>query len=602
MADRKTPGVYIVEENAFPNSVVEVATAVPAFIGVTEKAARGNQDLTGIPTRISSMAEFETLFGEAPPSKLTYASPVAPSKSFKLEIVAKTHYRFYASMRIFFDNGGGPCWVISVGNYDAVTAKGGMNSLSIDDICNTPLDELLKQAEPTMIVIPDAVMLPRDIWVNVSQQVVKHCVATQSRVAILDVYNGDQKRDYSDTDDVISGSKGFRGRITLDPDARRYAVAYYPWLNASVVDSTKIDFNFLLDDDSKNALIADLKADTKAAYPNPSPADTKKIAALSDIIDKILPNAEVSTAKADAAAKAKVAALAATPDASADDKTKAAADAAAAKTAVDNARAAAVKKAQDDAKTANPKLTDTELAQAGTDAGTKFDADTSPAGIKAADADTHATLNNLSTLYKSVMAGILEKLNLMPPAAAMAGVYTRIDNTRGVFKAPANVGINSVVGPVLDITDADQEDLNVPTNGMAINAIRNFNGRGMLIWGARTLDGNSQDWRYINVRRTMIMLEQSIKLAAQAYVFEPNNAQTWVMVKSMLTSFLTDRWKEGALVGSKVEDAFSVDVGLGSTMTGDDILNGYMRVMVKVAVVRPAEFIVITFQQQMQKS
>ena len=261
-----------------------------------------------------------------------------------------------------------------------------------------------------------------------------------------------------------------------------------------------------------------------------------------------------------------------------------------------------MKKAQDDAKTANPKLTDTELAQVGTVAGTKFDVDTSPAGIKAADADTHATLNNLSQLYKSVMAGILEKLNLMPPAAAMAGVYTRIDNTRGVFKAPANVGINSVVGPVLDITDADQEDLNVPTNGMAINAIRNFNGRGMLIWGARTLDGNSQDWRYINVRRTMIMLEQSIKLAAQAYVFEPNNSQTWVMVKSMLTSFLTDRWKEGALVGSKVEDAFSVDVGLGSTMTGDDILNGYMRVMVKVAVVRPAEFIVITFQQQMQKS
>ena len=306
MADQETPGVYS-QENAFPNSVVEVATAVPAFIGVTEKAARGNQDLTGIPTRISSMAEFKTLFGEPPPSKLTYASPVAPSKSFKLEIVAKTHYRFYSSMQIFFDNGGGPCWVISVGTYDALTAKGGMESLSIDDICNKPLDELLKQAEPTMIVVPDAVMLPKDTWVNVSQQVVKHCVATQSRVAILDVYNGDQKRDYSDADDVISGSNGFRGRVTLDPDARRYAVAYYPWLNASVVDSTKIDFNFLLDDDSKKALIADLKADTKAAYPNPSPADTKKIAALSDIIDKILPNAAVSTAKADAAAKAKVA-------------------------------------------------------------------------------------------------------------------------------------------------------------------------------------------------------------------------------------------------------------------------------------------------------
>lgn len=530
MADRKTPGVYIVEENAFPNSVVEVATAVPAFIGVTEKAARDNQDLTGIPTRISSMAEFKTLFGGPPPSKLKYASPVAPSTSFTLTVDATTHYRFYSSMQIFFDNGGGPCWVTSVATYAGL--KGGMSAIPFDTICTNPLQELLKQQEPTMIVVPDAVMLALDDWVKLSQQVVAQCVATQSRVAILDVYNGDQKRTYDATADVISGSNGFRNKITLDPDARRYVAAYYPWLNSSVVDSSTVDYSFITDD-SKAALVKDLKADAASVFPNPS--DAAKLTALSAIIDKIAaPAPAAPAAGADAAA---VAAAAAATAAAANDRTS-----------------------------------------------------------------THLALNNLSPLYKQVMAGILEKLNLMPPAAAMAGVYTRIDDTRGVFKAPANVGINSVVGPVVDITDADQEDLNVPIDGMAINAIRNFNGRGMLIWGARTLDGNSQDWRYINVRRTMIMLEQSIKLAAQAYVFEPNNAQTWVMVKSMLTSFLTDRWKEGALVGSKPEDAFSVDVGLGSTMTGNDILNGYMLVMVKVAVVRPAEFIVITFQQLMQKS
>jgi phage tail sheath protein FI len=171
-----------------------------------------------------------------------------------------------------------------------------------------------------------------------------------------------------------------------------------------------------------------------------------------------------------------------------------------------------------------------------------------------------------------------------------------------VQKAPANTGIASVVGPVVDINHDEQEDLNVPLNGMAVNAIRTMPGKGMLIWGARTLDGNSQDWRYVNVRRTMIMLEQSIKTAAEAYVFEPNNALTWSTVKSMIENFLTNQWKAGVLMGSKPEDAFSVDVGLGSTMTGNDVLDGYMRVSVKVCVVRPAEFIVITFQQLMPTS
>ena len=94
-----------------------------------------------------------------------------------------------------------------------------------------------------------------------------------------------------------------------------------------------------------------------------------------------------------------------------------------------------------------------------------------------------------------------------------------VDNSRGVWKAPANVSLNGVVSPAVNISHDDQEDLNVTTQGKSINAIRSFIGEGVLVWGARTLDGNSLDWRYINVRRTMIMLEQSIKLATKAYVF-----------------------------------------------------------------------------------
>jgi phage tail sheath protein FI len=217
-------------------------------------------------------------------------------------------------------------------------------------------------------------------------------------------------------------------------------------------------------------------------------------------------------------------------------------------------------------------------------------------------AQVHNSLMQVSPRYKKLMGGIRKLLNLQPPSAAMAGVYTRVDNFQGVFKAPANTGIMSVLSPCLEISHEEQEDLNAPLNGKAVNAIRSFVGQGVLIWGARTLDGNSQDWRYINVRRTIIMLEQSIKNAARAYVFQANNSSTWVTMRSMISNFLVNQWKAGALVGATPEEAFSVDVGLGSTMTADDILNGFMRITVKVALVRPAEFIVITFQQKMQTS
>ncbi len=100
----------------------------------------------------------------------------------------------------------------------------------------------------------------------------------------------------------------------------------------------------------------------------------------------------------------------------------------------------------------------------------------------------------------------------------------------------------------------------------------------------------------------MIMIEQSCKLAAQAYVFQPNDANTWAAIKSSISAFLSGIWKEGGLQGATAAEAFQVAVGLGSTMTAEDILNGCLRVMIKVAVVHPAEFIVITFEQEMQKS
>jgi phage tail sheath protein FI len=217
--------------------------------------------------------------------------------------------------------------------------------------------------------------------------------------------------------------------------------------------------------------------------------------------------------------------------------------------------------------------------------------------------ETHGLLLAASPTYRFIVNAMLSTLNLLPPSAALAGIYTAVDANRGVWKAPANVSVNMVNAPSINLSHEQQEALNVdPLTGKSINVIRSFTGLGTLVWGARTLDGNSQDWRYVNVRRTLIMIETSLKLATRAYVFEPNDANTWVTVKSMFTNFLTNLWKQGALAGATPEEAFDVQVGLGSTMTPDDILDGIMRISVRLAIVRPAEFIVITFQQQQQLS
>jgi phage tail sheath protein FI len=144
--------------------------------------------------------------------------------------------------------------------------------------------------------------------------------------------------------------------------------------------------------------------------------------------------------------------------------------------------------------------------------------------------------------------------------------------------------------------------MNVDSTGKAINALRSFSGKGFLVWGARTLAGNDNEWRYVSVRRFFNMVEESVKRATEPFVFEPNDANTWVKVKSMIENFLAVQWRTGALVGAKPEDAYYVRVGLGTTMIAQDILEGRMIVEIGMAVVRPAEFIILRFSHKMQES
>lgn len=496
MAAMKTPGVYIVEKNAFPNSVVEVATAIPAFIGHTEKAVNGNKSLLNKPWRITSMAEFRSYFGgePSPVFEIQEAEGMDPElvlngSGYKM-VQSNTAYTLYYNMLLFYANGGGPCYVVSVGDYSAAFDA---------ERFTAGIETLIKEQEPTLVLVPEAVYLQKAACVTVQQALLMHCGAKmKNRFAVLDVYDGYKSRQDADGDPV----NDFREAIGSNFLA--YGAAYYPWINTSVVSEKSV------------------------TYAN---VDRTKL--------KELIEAEVMGWK-------------------------------------DENRQAQILAQL-------PKIEEEELEQVEKDL-------------------LHTVLLQNSQVYRSVLKEIRQKVNLLPPGAAMAGIYTMVDNTRGVWKAPANVSVSNIIAPAVNISHDEQEDLNVPLSGKAVNAIRTFTGEGVKVWGARTLDGNSLDWRYINVRRTMIFLEESVKNAARAYVFDPNEANTWLNIKSMIENFLKGIWKRGGLAGAVPDDAYSVHVGLGDTMTPEDILEGIMRITVLVAISRPAEFIEITFQQQMQKS
>ncbi|WP_373550926.1 phage tail sheath family protein [Haliscomenobacter sp.] len=494
----KTPGVYIEEKNAFPNSVVPVPTAVPAFVGYTEKAVMDKKDLKNVPTRISSFGEYLLYFGEGPNTTYGLAENPDPDKNYKLTVTENTRYLLFYSMKLFFANGGSDCYIVSIGNYaQAVKKEDFFGKATIG------IDTLEKEPEPTMLVIPDSMLLGQDVYGELHQAMLAHCSKMSNRFAIFDVYMNEN----AETEpDPHKNAEAYRSNI--GDHNLQWGAAYYPWLETTIVGSDSVSFVNLA---------------------------PEAIDSLKKLLEK-----EV------------------------DDNRKA-------------------------------KLIDDERAE-------KVKAEIQKLGTTAADTNLNQTLLVVCPLYKTIMESIRAKINLLPPSAGIAGIYSMVDNNIGVFQSPANISIGSVNKPCVNITDEEQEDLNLPLDGKAINAIRTFPGKGVLVWGARTLDGNSQDWRYISVRRTVIFIEQSIKYAAEPYVFAPNTQTTWTNLRALITNFLTNVWQGGALAGASPEQAFSVDVGLGSTMSPVDILDGIMRITVKIAVTRPAEFIVITFQQKMQES
>lgn len=511
----KTPGVYINEINAFPNAVVQVPTAVPAFIGYTPQASYQGKSYIMEPVLITSMNDFNAFFAnpalakQYSPSYYVSKQTTTPTAgksylfngdNYSIEPDPGTIYYLYNSIELFFQNGGAEAYIVSLGPYGVPTNT----PINTGDEITNPnvkladfqlaLDALKKVSEVTLYVAPESTLLADDEYATLMQSMLLQNSTMQTAMSILDVKGGREPNPASWMNDITN----FRN--ATGNDGLNYGAAYYPYLNTTIMPIDEVD------------------------YTNINGGD------VSELMDLL-----------------------------------------------------------------NPASNPNQTAVAIIDAIQK--------GNSLSVAQNNQALIAASKTYAQLLTFIQAQMNILPPSGAMAGIYSLTDSIQGVWSAPANVSPVGVTDITIKLNDTEQGELNVDAvSGKSINAFRFFNGQGVLVWGARTLDGNSQDWRYISTRRTIIMIEQSCQDALKAYVFAPNDSNTWVTVKSMLENFLTNIWAQGALAGAKPEEAFGVQIGLGSTMTAQDILDGIMRASILVAVTHPAEFMVISIEQQLAKS
>jgi hypothetical protein len=659
------PGVYVEEIPKFPPSIAPVETAIPAFIGYTEKAERNGESLNLKPTRIESIAEYEALFGGGPSQDVVIY--LDGNNNF-VQGIGKNALYLYDGLRLFYANGGGKCYIVSVGKYS-------------DTVSNTNIEnglaELENEDEPTIILLPDAAGFSTGALYTLQQKALAQCAKLMDRVTICDLEKS------VDTTVFKTKADSFKNGIGIND--LKYGAAYGPWVNAALPRRVWLrnlslmrfgpNNDILLESLTSDAKILDLIADTrlaetteksvKATEGTLSGGPGKKLedaltAALDNWRTQVITPGTPTKANVQAALKQFIdltmailyevqalnIAAAAFPVGTKFELAKAISDYLGSLSLKDS-----VKRLAAHSKVVAPNdmivitagsnfnnsavlfdysdgadlLADPNLPTVVSEYASATDAKSR--GIVAFGA-AYSALSEAIACFKSIHGSIqsfektlndallaafgkfkeltekgAEALNLVPPSGAIAGIYAKVDNERGVWKAPANVSLSAVNGPAVRISHEQQGEYNVDVNaGKSINIIRSFTGKGTLVWGARTLAGNDSEWRYISVRRFFNYVEESVKKATEQFVFEPNDANTWVRVQAMIENYLTTLWRQGALQGVKPEHAFYVAVGLGKTMTPLDILEGRMIIEIGMAAVRPAEFIILKFSHKMAES
>jgi phage tail sheath protein FI len=472
-----------------PTSIAAVKTAIPAFIGYTEKQMKEGFSLNNKPTLISSLIEYEAIFGYSKSSQIHIHLHDDNSVNGEIVVSHPTFHLHYA-LQLYFANGGNFCYIISAGTFQSAGASPDARLVQMQQAVAAAgeVDEI------TLFVFPDAPLLiihsltnstnvndlneKTNLYYKLFKDSLALCERLRDRFAILDVWQAFNSMP-SDTAKYIMAF-----RESIGTDHLSYGAAYYPWLR------TTITF-----------------------YINEKEGDALNIAGGTGVPKRLVLRKENSS----------------------------------------------------------PNL-------------------------------TNSLFHINRSLYDEVQKAISKNTVVLPPSAAVAGIYTTVDNAQGVWKAPANIPLKLVKEQMVFISDAEQQQMNIDvTNGKSINAIRTFPGKGVLVWGARTLAGNDNDWRYVSVRRFCIMVEESIKKLTEPFIFQPNDANTWAKVKLLSENFLSRQWRAGALPGATPRQAFYVTCGLGQTMTIDDITEGRLIIEIGLAVVRPAEFVIIRIGHWMKR-
>lgn len=648
MATYKTPGVYVEEIAKFPPSVAQVETAIPAFIGFTQTAKRKSDgDLHLKPMRITSMLEYETYFGFAK-SETAIAVTVTGTDIVATDPGASRQpYLMYYSMQMYFANGGGPCYIVSVGQYNTSTPTVDIATLTAG------LTAIRKEDEPTLLLFPDATSIENGSHIDfysLYNDALTQCHDLQDRFTIIDTFSDVEYSDEELSPTYFDPIEAMRDNIKSEKDYAKYGAVYYPFLetildyqykNADVAvtltdgqtagEMAQAIMDEITSDDLKAVLVSlasinagiagntftvsknDIRTNIQSAVSVLNGLKTSYDAMLSIGREETDTAVDTASNALDTWITTNLEALLLDLSTRLDDLnaiTSSGGGKPALTALIEGATnslavAFGITPPVDGASV----LLASILTTINTSVTTGGDADDLVVALNALTPSTtsvttlaaiEATDNLLYNRIKSEIAQLPVKL---PPSSAMAGIYARVDRNNGVWKAPANVGLNYVIRPSVQVTHEEQADMNVDTvAGKSINAIRSFTGKGILVWGARTLAGNDNEWRYISVRRFFNMVEESVKKATEQFVFEGNDANTWVRLRAMIENFLVLQWRAGALTGAKPEQAFYVRVGLGQTMTADDILNGYLNVEIGMAVVRPAEFIVLKFSHKMQEA
>ncbi|MGN7863226.1 phage tail sheath family protein [Chryseobacterium sp. 22458] len=569
MSNPTTPGVSVEEIATLPHSVALIETAVPVFIGYTELVPAGNNK----PLKINSLLDYELLFGNAKKENIQLKDVEGKGTTL---VAPQAKFLMYYSLQMYFANGGGPCYIFSVGQYPS-TGEVLLSSLK------QGLGILEAIKEPILIILPDAVSLANesDFYEIYNEVIGKLGIESKNRFALLDTYYGNSTTLSADLNTIDTFGK----KVNLTS----HAAAYFPHL--------KTVLNYAFDENT-----AIVHTGLQESGQNSAVFYARETAALDEL--KRLASEEISIRSANAYVLAdllsQAVAIAEEIHETADPGTG------------KDALTAAIVEAEvvldaiyegiiDDF--INPDdLNEDEPVFSG-----EFEAlKTAILGVKDEKGSANGiTLKNLessnSALYNHIKQEIQSLRMALPPSSAMAGVYGRVDSTRGVWKAPANVSLNYVMAPTEKISDQEQSAMHAHISGKSINAIRTFTGKGTLVWGARTVDGQDQKdekdntWKYIQVRRYYDMLRQSVNDALAKFIKRPNTEHTWLRAKNTIENFLHQQWMDGALAGNKPKEAYEVIInGIKDTHT--------METTIRIALVRPAEFIVLKFSHKLQKA